>query len=117
MKQYDIPSPRYFVADRSKSEEAKDRIREEVIATGKVVLKADGLAAGKGVEIFDDPELAIQALDAYFGGKFGSASATVVIEECMVGMEFSAFALVDGTGNYKLLPAAQDHKRLLDGDL
>lgn len=68
------------------------------------------------MEIYDDPERAIGALREYFSGKYGNASKTVVIEECIEGMEFSVFVLVDGTGAYKILPAAQDHKRLLEGD-
>lgn len=116
MEEFGILSPRYLIVDVANREEAQDRIRQEITATGKVVLKADGLAGGKGVEIFEDAELAVQALSEYFSGRYGPASSTVVIEECMVGMEFSAFVLVDGTGNYKVLPFAQDHKRLLDDD-
>jgi phosphoribosylamine--glycine ligase len=80
------------------------------------VLKADGLAAGKGVLILQDlneakAELKSMLLDS----KFGSASATVVIEEFLDGIELSCFVLTDGT-NYKILPTAKDYKRIGEGD-
>jgi phosphoribosylamine--glycine ligase len=79
------------------------------------VLKADGLAAGKGVVIVDDPDHAIEALEDMFGGRFGAAGAEVVIEEFMHGEEASFFALTDGSS---VVPfgTAQDHKRVGDGD-
>lgn len=79
------------------------------------VLKADGLAAGKGVVIADTPEHAEEALAGMFGGAFGDAGAEVVIEEFMAGEEASFFALTDGTS---VVPfgTAQDHKRVGDGD-
>ncbi|QIQ87426.1 phosphoribosylamine--glycine ligase [Erythrobacter sp.] len=80
------------------------------------VLKADGLAAGKGVVIADDIEAAEIALADMFGGQFGKAGAEVVIEEFMRGEEASFFALTDGTF---ILPfgSAQDHKRVGEGDV
>jgi len=80
------------------------------------VLKADGLAAGKGVLILNDlqeakDELRTMLVDA----KFGSASATVVIEEFLAGIELSVFVLTDGKG-YKILPTAKDYKRIGEGD-
>ncbi len=80
------------------------------------VLKADGLAAGKGVLILNDlqeakDELKTMLIDA----KFGSASATVVIEEFLAGIELSVFVLTDGKG-YKVLPTAKDYKRIGEGD-
>lgn len=80
------------------------------------VLKADGLAAGKGVLILNDlqeakDELKTMLIDA----KFGSASATVVIEEFLAGIELSVFVLTDGQG-YKVLPTAKDYKRIGEGD-
>ena len=81
-----------------------------------VVLKADGLAAGKGVRICPNREEATDALDdMLLDGAFGKAGAQVVIEEFMEGEEASVFVLTDGT-DYVLLPAAQDHKRIGDGD-
>jgi phosphoribosylamine---glycine ligase len=80
-----------------------------------VVVKADGLAAGKGVVIAETREQAAAAIHACFSGAFGAAGAEVVIEECLVGEEASFFALVDGS-HALAFGAAQDHKRVLDGD-
>ncbi|RGP41939.1 Phosphoribosylamine--glycine ligase [Altererythrobacter insulae] len=80
------------------------------------VLKADGLAAGKGVVIAETRQTAITALSDMFGGQFGEAGAEVVIEEFMTGEEASFFALTDG---HSIIPfgTAQDHKRVGDGDV
>ena len=80
------------------------------------VLKADGLAAGKGVLILDALNEAVTELNNMLGGKFGSASATVVIEEFLKGIECSVFVLTDGE-HYVLLPEAKDYKRIGDGDM
>jgi len=80
-----------------------------------VVVKADGLAAGKGVAIAETREDAIAFIDDCFGGKFGNAGASVVIEEFLVGEEASFFVLCDGT-NILPLTTAQDHKRVGDDD-
>jgi len=80
-----------------------------------VVIKADGLAAGKGVIIAGDLATAEAAIDACFDGAFGDAGHEIVIEEFLVGEEASFFALVDGT-NVLPLASAQDHKRVGDGD-
>lgn len=80
------------------------------------VLKADGLAAGKGVLILDDINEAKAELEAMLvNAKFGNASATVVIEEFLDGIELSCFVLTDGE-NYKILPYAKDYKRIGEGD-
>ncbi|MBM1105265.1 phosphoribosylamine--glycine ligase [Aurantibacter crassamenti] len=80
------------------------------------VLKADGLAAGKGVLILNDLEEAKQELRAMLqDAKFGKASTTVVIEEFLSGIELSVFVLTDGEG-YKVLPTAKDYKRIGEGD-
>lgn len=79
------------------------------------VLKADGLAAGKGVLICPTLEEAQRELRAMLDGKFGAASATVVVEEFLSGIEFSMFVLTDGK-NWKLLPEAKDYKRIGEGD-
>ena len=80
------------------------------------VLKADGLAAGKGVLILDDLEEAKTELkNMVADGKFGEASSTVVIEEFLHGIELSVFVLTDGE-NYKILPSAKDYKRIGEGD-
>ncbi|GLK53053.1 phosphoribosylamine--glycine ligase [Maricaulis virginensis] len=79
------------------------------------VLKADGLAAGKGVVILDDRAEAEAEIDAFLSGKFGKASKTLVIEEFMAGEEVSIFALCDGE-TVLYCGAAQDHKRVGEGD-
>ncbi len=80
------------------------------------VLKADGLAAGKGVLIIDNLDEARKALRQMLSGMFGQASARVVIEEFLSGIECSVFVLTDGTGNYRILPVAKDYKRIGEGD-
>lgn len=79
------------------------------------VLKADGLCAGKGVLILPTLEEAKKELKEMLGGMFGDASATVVIEEFLSGIECSVFVLTDGK-NYKILPEAKDYKRIGEGD-
>ncbi len=80
-----------------------------------LVVKADGLAAGKGVTVATSVEATAAAIQEAFGGRFGSAGDKVVLEECLQGPEVSVFALCDGE-RMVILPPAQDHKRLLDGD-
>ncbi len=79
------------------------------------VLKADGLAAGKGVLILNDLREAQQELALMLSGKFGTASARVVIEEYLAGIEISVFAITDGK-DYKILGSAKDYKRIGEGD-
>jgi phosphoribosylamine--glycine ligase len=84
-----------------------------------IVIKADGLAAGKGVALARTAPDALETLDAFLGGRFGDASSTVVLEEALFGMELSLHVLVDVDGDHAsfcLLPACQDHKRIFDGD-
>jgi len=83
--------------------------------TPPVVLKADGLAAGKGVLILDDIAEAKKELAAMLDGKFGAASEKVVIEDFLDGIEFSVFVLTDGK-DYQVLPIAKDYKRIGEGD-
>ncbi|MCH5326382.1 MAG: phosphoribosylamine--glycine ligase [Duncaniella sp.] len=80
------------------------------------VLKADGLAAGKGVLIIDSLEEAKSSLREMLGGMFGASSATVVIEQFLKGIECSVFVLTDGNGGYRILPVAKDYKRIGEGD-
>ena len=81
-----------------------------------VVVKADGLAQGKGVVVAESRAEAVQAIDAMFGGAHGAAGDEVVIEECLQGEEASLFALCDGE-HILPLAGAQDHKRAFDGDV
>lgn len=80
-----------------------------------IVLKADGLAAGKGVLILDNVAEAQEELKLMLGGKFGNAGSTVVVEEFLTGIELSVFVLTDGR-NYVILPEAKDYKRIGQGD-
>jgi phosphoribosylamine---glycine ligase len=80
-----------------------------------IVVKADGLSAGKGVTVAETRETAAAAIEDCFAGAFGAAGAEVVIEECLVGEEASYFVLTDGTHALPLI-AAQDHKRVFDGE-
>jgi len=84
-----------------------------------VVLKADGLAAGKGVVLAADKAEALATLRAFMDGQFGDASKTVVLEQALFGMELSQHVLVDVTADHArfvMLPACQDHKRIFEGD-
>ncbi|MGI6337230.1 MAG: phosphoribosylamine--glycine ligase [Eubacteriales bacterium] len=110
MRKYHIPTARYAVFDDAES--ARKYISEQ---GAPIVIKADGLALGKGVTVARTVEEAIAAADAAFGGAFGNAGARVVIEECMVGPEASVFCFTDGT-HISLAPAAQDHKPVYDGN-
>ncbi|AKM11134.1 phosphoribosylamine--glycine ligase [Croceicoccus naphthovorans] len=105
-----IPTAAYAHADNA--EAALTALTDFTIP---VVIKADGLAAGKGVIIAETREEAEEAIRDIFGGRFGSAGASVVIEEFMTGEEASFFALTDGA---TIVPfgSAQDHKRVGDGD-
>ena len=80
-----------------------------------IVIKADGLAAGKGVVVAQTKEEALEALDQIMGGVFGAAGSRVVIEEFLSGIECSVFVLTDGK-SYKILPEAKDYKRIGEGD-
>lgn len=113
MAEFGIPTAAYrsFTADNV--EEAY-RFLESLKAP--YVLKADGLAAGKGVLIIDNLDEAKAALREMLGGMFGASSATVVIEEFLSGIECSVFVLTDGNGGYRILPVAKDYKRIGEGD-
>ena len=97
------------------SETLQEGLEYILTQTPPIVLKADGLAAGKGVVILDDLQAAQAELREMLGGKFGAASAKVVIEQFLAGIEFSVFALTDGTA-YLILPEAKDYKRVGEGD-
>jgi phosphoribosylamine---glycine ligase len=84
---------------------------------GAAVVKADGLAGGKGVTVATDRASAVEAIERSLGGAFGEAGRTVVVEEVLEGPEISVFVVTDGTGSCVLLDVAQDHKRARDGDV
>lgn len=113
MARHGIPTARYFTVTADNVEQG-DQFLESLSAP--YVLKADGLAAGKGVLIVPTLEEAKADLRTMLAGQFGQASATVVIEEFLSGIECSVFVLTDGAGNYMILPEAKDYKRIGEGD-
>lgn len=112
MKRHNIPTAAYETFDGTTVEEGL-KFLETLKAP--YVLKADGLAAGKGVLILPTLEEAKKELKEMLGGMFGNASAKVVIEEFLSGIECSVFVLTDGE-HYKILPEAKDYKRIGEGD-
>ncbi len=107
---YNIPTARYATFDALQS--ALDYIAQH---GAPIVVKADGLAAGKGVTVATTTEQARKAVADCFDGAFGAAGSRVVLEECLVGEELSFFALCDGH-KAVAFASAQDHKRAFDGD-
>ncbi len=113
MIRHAIPTAAYQSFSSEEIQKAKDFLKE---LNPPYVLKADGLAAGKGVLILDDIQEAEVELEAMLlDAKFGEASSTVVVEEFLSGVELSCFVLTDGE-TYKLLPFAKDYKRIGEGD-
>ena len=110
MQDANIPTAKFWKV--SSLEEAKKIIHSTSIP---LVVKADGLASGKGVFIPDSKEECVRATESIFNGKFGNSGNMVVLEEKIHGPEVSVFALCDGK-KYILLPSAQDHKRLNEED-
>lgn len=112
MMRHQIPTAGYFSVSR-------DNFQEGLIFLQTLhapyVLKADGLAAGKGVLILDDLQEAEKELQTMLEGSFGKAGETVVIEEFLKGIECSVFVMTDGK-SYKILPVAKDYKRIGQGD-
>ncbi len=112
MRANNIPTAGFTVFNKAEAAVAHIRSRKDF----PVVLKADGLAAGKGVLICPDRESAMQAVDTLMQTRsFGAAGQTVVVEDFIRGDELSLFILTDGE-HYLLLPAAQDHKKIGEGD-
>ena len=112
MQRHNIPTARYKTFDGTTVEEGL-KFLETLKAP--YVLKADGLCAGKGVLILPTLDEAKKELKEMLGGMFGNASAQVVIEEFLSGIECSVFVLTDGK-NYKILPEAKDYKRIGEHD-
>ncbi|MEJ6806909.1 MAG: phosphoribosylamine--glycine ligase [Saprospiraceae bacterium] len=112
MSEFNVPTAAYLEVTKDNLEEGINYLSNNV---GPYVLKADGLAAGKGVLIIDDTQEAINSLKVMLAGQFGQASAIVVIEQFLDGIEFSVFALTDGK-DYVILPVAKDYKRIGEGD-
>ena len=112
MLRHEIPTARYRTFSAGEYDEAAAFLET---MQPPYVLKADGLAAGKGVLISETLEDARHDLRELLSGKFGEASSRVVIEEYLEGIECSVFAITDGT-HYKILPEAKDYKRIGEGD-
>lgn len=112
MQRHNIPTARYKSFSKGEKQKGFDFLEE---LKPPYVLKADGLAAGKGVIIVSDLNEAKQSLEEILNGKFGEAGNKVVIEEYLDGIEVSMFVLTDGK-TYKMLPEAKDYKRIGDGD-
>jgi phosphoribosylamine--glycine ligase len=112
MKKHRIPTAKSKSFNKQQVIEALEYLEQK---EGPYVLKADGLAAGKGVIIESDLNKAKKAVKILLEGQFGKSSETVVIEDFIVGVEVSMFIITDGV-NYKLLPTAKDYKRVGEGD-
>ncbi|GAT63680.1 phosphoribosylamine--glycine ligase [Paludibacter jiangxiensis] len=112
MVRNNIPTARYQSVTIDTIEEGVEFLQT---LEAPYVLKADGLAAGKGVLIINDLEEAVSELKSMLQGKFGAAGNTVVIEEFLSGIECSVFVVTDGK-HYKILPEAKDYKRIGEGD-
>ncbi len=112
MFRHNIPTAGYLSVTSGNLEEGIEFLKR---LQAPYVLKADGLAAGKGVLILNDLEETISELQAMLDGKFGAASRTVVIEEFLSGIECSVFVITDGK-HYQILPEAKDYKRIGEGD-
>ncbi len=114
MQRHQIPTAEFRTFTAAERYDAERYINE---IPAPIVIKADGLAAGKGVTVCESKEKALEILTLMMdGGTFGEAASRVVIEECLIGDEVSVFAITDGE-NFTTLPPAQDHKRILDNDL
>jgi phosphoribosylamine---glycine ligase len=112
MKKYNIPTAVSRTFDQNSVEEAAAFMKT---LDPPYVLKADGLASGKGVVILQDIDEALLELNSMLNGKFGEAGRKVVIEQFLKGIEMSAFVITDGK-SYKILPGAKDYKRVGEGD-
>jgi len=113
MERHAVPTARYRVC--TEAAEAREAVRRGDLGF-PLVVKADGLAAGKGVVIAEDPAAALATIeDAMVARRFGAAGERVVLEECLVGPEVSFFVLADGR-SFVTMSSAQDHKRIFDDD-
>ncbi len=112
MAQANVPTANYRLFESSEHQLAIEYIKDQLYP---IVIKADGLAAGKGVVIAESISEAEATIDEFFSGKFGDSSKKILIEEFMQGDEASIFAISDGK-DYVILPASQDHKKIDDGE-
>ncbi len=112
MMRHQIPTAKYLAVTSGNLNEGIEFLNT---MTAPYVLKADGLAAGKGVLIINDLQEAEDSLKEMLDGQFGAASSKVVVEEFLSGIECSVFAITDGK-DYRILPVAKDYKRIGEGD-
>lgn len=112
MEEFNIPTAKYRAFNKDQKKQALEFIESSAMP---LVLKADGLASGKGVIIAETKEEAAREIEEMFDGKFGSAGDTVVIEEFLEGIEYSVFVVTDGI-RWKMLPIAKDYKRVGEGN-
>jgi phosphoribosylamine---glycine ligase len=112
LSRHNIPTAAYRSFDQSSVKDVSTFLQT---LQPPYVIKADGLAAGKGVLIIDDFDSAVKEVEAILNGKFGNAGQKVVIEQFLKGIELSVFIITDGK-SYKLLPEAKDYKRIGEGD-
>lgn len=113
MQKYNIPTAAYQTFTQENIEEGREYLKNHSLP---IVLKADGLAAGKGVIIAENHQEALDTLDSMINdGKFGNAGSKVVVEQFLKGIELSVFVLTDGK-DYKILPEAKDYKRIGEDD-
>lgn len=112
MEEFNIPTAKYRAFNKDQKKQALEFIESSAMP---LVLKADGLASGKGVVIAETKEEAAREIEEMFDGKFGSAGDTVVIEEFLEGIEYSVFVVTDGI-RWKMLPIAKDYKRVGEGN-
>jgi len=112
MMRHEIPTAKYLAVT---SNNLNDGLAFLKTMTAPYVLKADGLAAGKGVLILNELQEAEKSLKEMLDGQFGAASSKVVVEEFLSGIECSVFAITDGK-DYRILPVAKDYKRIGEGD-
>jgi phosphoribosylamine--glycine ligase len=112
MEEFNIPTAGYRTFSATTLSDGLDYLETR---RPPIVLKADGLAAGKGVVILNDVGEAKTELEAMLSGKFGAASEEVVVEDFLDGIEFSVFVMTDGK-NFRVLPVAKDYKRIGVGD-
>ena len=108
----DIPTAKYKSFDKTTCAEAAEFLKT---LAPPYVIKADGLAAGKGVMIIDNLPDAVEEINSIFAGKFGKAGDKIVIEQFLSGIELSVFVITDGN-SYKLLPEAKDYKKIGEAD-
>lgn len=113
MARHKIPTAAYRTFTLETLNEGKDFL---ATLSAPYVLKADGLAAGKGVLIINDLKEAQSALGEMLAGQFGESSRRVVVEEFLDGIECSVFVINDSNGGYRILPVAKDYKRVGEGD-